>query len=68
MKEMLLKLKQGAGRLIRGKEDKGIVAILDSRVTDYESDIRRSLPFNNVTDKIEDVHEFVNNGFVKVKK
>ena len=68
MKEMLLKLKQGAGRLIRGNKDKGIVAILDSRVTDYESDIRCSLPFNNVTDKMEDVHDFVNNGFVKVKK
>ena len=31
--EAVIKLKQGFGRLIRSKTDKGIVVILDSRVT-----------------------------------
>jgi ATP-dependent DNA helicase DinG len=30
--EAVIKLKQGFGRLIRSRSDKGIVAILDSRV------------------------------------
>ena len=30
--EMLIKLKQGIGRLIRSETDKGIVCILDSRM------------------------------------
>lgn len=30
--EALLKFKQGAGRLIRTQEDRGIVTILDSRI------------------------------------
>lgn len=30
--ESIIKFKQGVGRLIRGKQDKGIVAILDNRV------------------------------------
>ncbi len=30
--EAILKFKQGAGRLIRTQEDKGIVTILDSRI------------------------------------
>jgi ATP-dependent DNA helicase DinG len=30
--EALLKFKQGAGRLIRTREDKGIVTILDARI------------------------------------
>jgi Rad3-related DNA helicase len=30
--QMLLKLRQGIGRLIRTKEDRGIIVILDSRV------------------------------------
>ncbi len=30
--QMLLKLRQGIGRLIRTKEDRGVVVILDSRV------------------------------------
>jgi len=30
--EAVIKLKQGFGRLIRGKSDRGIVAILDNRI------------------------------------
>lgn len=56
--EMLLKLKQGAGRLIRSESDKGIVSILDSRITDYKESVIDSLPFSNVTNSIEDVTVF----------
>lgn len=56
--EMLLKLKQGAGRLIRSSTDKGVVSILDSRIKDYGKDILSSLPFHNVTYSIDDVDTF----------
>ena len=68
--EMLIKLKQGAGRLIRCSTDKGIVSILDSRYKDYEDTIVEALPFTNITKNIEDVESFANNklSVSKVKK
>ena len=68
--EMLIKLKQGAGRLIRSSTDKGIVSILDSRYKDYEEAIVEALPFTNITKNIEDVESFANNklSVSKVKK
>ena len=41
-----VKLAQGAGRLIRGAEDRGVVAILDSRLATarYGSFLRATLP------------------------
>jgi ATP-dependent DNA helicase DinG len=41
-----LMLAQGAGRLIRSAQDRGVVAVLDSRLatTSYGSQLRRSLP------------------------
>lgn len=56
--DMLLKLKQGAGRLIRSSTDKGIVSILDSRINDYGEYVLSALPFNNVTGSIDDVDAF----------
>ena len=52
--EMVIKLKQGAGRLIRNAGDKGIVSILDPRAssrikTAYREDVLSSLPENNTT-------------------
>ena len=32
--EMIIKLRQGVGRLIRNATDKGIATILDSRISD----------------------------------
>lgn len=58
LKEMLLKLKQGTGRLIRSKDDKGIVAILDSRAKDYAESILDSLPYKNVTGSMFDTVSF----------
>jgi ATP-dependent DNA helicase DinG len=45
--EMLLKLKQGAGRLIRRSTDRGVIAILDPRAATrerYAETIREALP------------------------
>ena len=56
--EMLLKLKQGTGRLIRSATDKGIISILDSRIKEYGDYILSNLPYKNVTNKIEEVEDF----------
>ncbi len=44
--EAILKLRQGVGRLIRSKDDRGIVVILDNRITTkrYGKDFLRALP------------------------
>ena len=40
--EMLIKLRQGVGRLIRSESDTGVVSILDSRAnTTYVRDVQR---------------------------
>ena len=56
--EMLIKLKQGFGRLIRTERDSGVVAILDSRANAtgaYRGRVLDALPDCGVTDDIEDV-------------
>lgn len=63
--EMIIKLKQGVGRLIRSSEDKGIVSILDPRVskslnTAYREDTLASLPEKNITEDITELEEFWN--------
>ncbi len=56
--EMLLKLKQGTGRLIRSMSDTGIVCSLDARTKDYIDDIKASLPFTTYTTCLDDVLKF----------
>ena len=59
--EMLIKLKQGIGRLIRTEKDSGVVAILDSRVNSlgaYRGHTLGVLPDCPVTDNIGDVARF----------
>jgi ATP-dependent DNA helicase DinG len=53
-------LKQGFGRLIRSKEDYGVVAILDSRVarSSYGRLFINALPETEITHSIKDVEEF----------
>lgn len=68
LKEMLIKLKQGTGRLIRCKDDKGIVSILDSRATDYLPAILNSLPFTNVTSDILQVTDFAGKNIIPAKE
>lgn len=58
--EMLKKLKQGTGRLIRSNDDTGIVCCLDPRFKTYLSKIQENLPFVEYTQDIERLQEFVN--------
>jgi len=55
-----LKLKQGAGRLIRSKTDIGVIALLDARVNfrSYKKAVLNSLPPAYRTQKLEDVKRF----------
>jgi ATP-dependent DNA helicase DinG len=64
--EMLIKLKQGFGRLIRTEKDTGCAAILDSRVNEsgaYRGRVLDALPDCYVT---ADIHEV--EGFFRVMK
>ena len=58
--EAILMLKQGVGRLIRTKTDRGAVAILDSRINTkrYGQQIVASLPRARRTRRIADVRRF----------
>ena len=60
---MIIKLKQYAGRLIRSEIDTGIVAIMDSRVNKrgkYRDIVLKSLFDMTVTNNILDVERFIN--------
>lgn len=60
--DMLLKLKQGFGRLIRLESDTGVVSILDSRARlggTYRQKVLAALPLCRVTSRIEDVANFI---------
>lgn len=61
--EMIIKLKQGVGRLIRSENDKGIVSILDPRAssksnTQYRKIILNALPEKNITEDISELKKF----------
>jgi len=61
--EMLIKLRQGVGRLIRSSEDKGIVSILDPRISSksnvaYKKHVFEAVPIKNKTEKIEEIQDF----------
>ncbi len=53
-------LKQGFGRLIRSKEDYGVVAILDSRIAhkSYGRLFINALPETEITHSVKDVEDF----------
>lgn len=53
--DMMIELRQGVGRLIRASTDRGVIALLDSRVWDkkYGAGVRAALKFP-VTTSIED--------------
>ncbi|HLM61748.1 MAG TPA: ATP-dependent DNA helicase, partial [Pyrinomonadaceae bacterium] len=55
--QAVITLKQGIGRLIRSSTDKGVIAILDSRLRtkNYGKDFINSLPRTRVTSEIKDV-------------
>jgi ATP-dependent DNA helicase DinG len=58
--EAVLALKQGAGRLIRTRKDRGILCVLDPRLTSrrYGSAFARSLPPFRPLDDLDDVRSF----------
>ncbi|MGH9414737.1 MAG: ATP-dependent DNA helicase [Terriglobales bacterium] len=58
--EAVLSLKQGLGRLIRSKRDRGVLAVLDRRITTkaYGKVFLASLPGFRRTGKAEDVDSF----------
>jgi ATP-dependent DNA helicase DinG len=60
----ILRLKQGLGRLIRSTTDRGILAVLDNRIStkSYGRLFMESLPDYEVTDRIEKLAEFMAEG------
>lgn len=63
--EMIIKLKQGTGRLIRSSSDKGIVSILDPRASSrenkpYRETILNALSEKNSTEDIDELTAFWN--------
>jgi ATP-dependent DNA helicase DinG len=56
-----LLLKQGFGRLLRSETDRGVVAVLDSRLVTkgYGSDLRASLPDVPFTASLDEVRAFL---------
>jgi ATP-dependent DNA helicase DinG len=61
--QAIITLKQGIGRLIRSKEDKGVIAILDARLLTkpYGKEFLQSLPKMKITAKLKDVEKFLSN-------
>ena len=57
----IITLKQGIGRLIRSASDKGVISILDSRLTTkgYGKDFLKSLPRMRITNDLQDVSEIL---------
>ena len=57
----ILRLKQGFGRLIRSTTDRGILAVLDNRLStkSYGRIFMQSLPDYEVTENIQDLVEFM---------
>src|SRR5207244_12025717 len=57
----VLRLKQGFGRLIRSTTDRGILAVLDCRLSTkaYGKFFIASLPDYKITDRIEDLVQFM---------
>lgn len=61
--EMIIRLKQGVGRLIRNEEDKGIVSIIDGRMGDestvpYKDMVWDALPIKNRTSNLDEIRQF----------
>jgi len=59
---MQMKLKQGAGRLIRHENDRGIICLLDSRASldqRYREEVLEVLPPCEITNKYERVRAFM---------
>jgi ATP-dependent DNA helicase DinG len=60
----VLALKQGLGRLLRHRQDRGVLAVLDPRLRTmaYGRRFLASLPPAPVTHQIEDIEQFFSGG------
>jgi ATP-dependent DNA helicase DinG len=59
---MLIKFRQGAGRLIRNETDSGVISILDTRASPtgkYHKSVVAALPKCDVASSIEDIAKFL---------
>ncbi|MNO29652.1 hypothetical protein D3C76_195710 [compost metagenome] len=71
--DMLLRLRQGTGRLIRSETDLGVLSILDSRLSaaakkDYRNKVLGSLPFTKVTEDFRVLEKFVKEKGIRLSK
>lgn len=60
--EMVIKLKQGVGRLIRTETDTGVISILDSRIREggnYRDRVLEALPSCRMAQSVNDVEQFI---------
>ncbi|WP_175438421.1 helicase C-terminal domain-containing protein [Fusibacter sp. 3D3] len=60
--KMLIKLRQGVGRLIRCETDSGVISILDSRAAHagkYHRSVIDALPNCDVASNIDDIRKFL---------
>ena len=59
--EMLIKLRQGAGRLVRCETDTGVLSILDCRANrgSYAANIQHTLRKYPIVNSISEVEEFM---------
>ena len=64
MPQAAIALKQGFGRLIRSATDRGVVVLLDNRITRarYGQVFFDSLPPYRFTTQLEDVEQFFDTG------
>jgi ATP-dependent DNA helicase DinG len=69
--EMLIKLRQGTGRLIRTESDKGLISILDSRLSSkgmsYKNMVLDTLPFKTMTEDLSAVRAFADKNVTPVE-
>lgn len=60
--KMLIKLRQGVGRLIRSETDSGVISILDSRAAHagkYHRSVIDALPNCDVASNVDDIRKFL---------
>jgi ATP-dependent DNA helicase DinG len=62
--QAVISLKQGIGRLIRSKTDRGVIALLDPRLKTkgYGKDFLNSLPRCKITSELQDVAQIFSGG------
>ncbi|AIQ57006.1 hypothetical protein PBOR_08750 [Paenibacillus borealis] len=70
--DMLLRLRQGTGRLVRSESDLGVLSILDSRLSadarkDYRDKVLGALPFKKVTEDYRVLEKFVQDKGIHLK-